>query len=111
MDSVLLRVEEALPNIGRMEESLGRNTPDVQAGAAELGVFFNYRGLQTVLTRTNGRRVSTGTAPDDDHIICHFIFSVALGHRGAAFQAAMPAFMPACLKTPARVGQDGILPA
>ena len=66
-----------LPNVGGMQERLGGDAADVQAGAAELGVLLDKRGLQAVLSGANGRRVTAGAAPDDDHIICHFIFSVA----------------------------------
>ena len=56
----------------RVQQRLGRNAADVQAGAAELGVFLDDRGLQAVLAGANGRGVAAGTAPDDDQVVCHF---------------------------------------
>ena len=84
-------VLETLPNVGRVEERLGGDAADVQAGAAQLRVFFNNGCFQAVLARANGRRISTGTAPEDDHVICHgFSFSVAGGsgnsRAGSGFQ-------------------------
>ena len=71
MDPVFFRVQEALPNVGGVEERLGRNAAHMQAAAAQFGVFFNECGFQAVLAGANGRRITTGTAPDDDHVVCH----------------------------------------
>jgi hypothetical protein len=67
-----------------MEKRLGGNAADVQARAAQLGIFFNDCGFEAVLTRPNGRRVTTGTAPDHDHVVCHLFFSVAAWASGLA---------------------------
>ena len=75
-----------LPNVGRMQESLGGNAADVQAAAAQFRVFFDDGGLQAVLSRANGRRVSTGTAPDDDHVVCHVV-KLQFSRRYAVFSA------------------------
>jgi hypothetical protein len=41
MDPVFFRVQEMLPDIGGMEERLGRNAADMQAAAPQLRVFFD----------------------------------------------------------------------
>ena len=64
-------MEKTLPNLGRMQESLGRDAADMQAAAAQLGVFFDECGFQAILAGANGRRIPTGTAPDDDHVVSH----------------------------------------
>ncbi len=79
MDAVFFGMQETLPHVGRVQERLGGDAADQQAGAAQFGVFFNDRGFQAVLARANGRRVPTGTAPDDDHVVCHLFSSVTFG--------------------------------
>ena len=64
-------VQEVLPDVGGVQKRLGRDAADMQAAAAQFRVFFDERGLQAVLARANGRRITTGTAPDDDHVVCH----------------------------------------
>ena len=54
-----------------MEQRLGRDAADVQAGAAELGVFFDDGGLQAVLAGANRRGVATGAAPNHNQVISH----------------------------------------
>ena len=70
------RVLEVLPDVGGVQQRLGGNAADVQAGAAQLGVFFNDGGFEAVLAGANGRRIATGSAPDDDHVISHFDFRI-----------------------------------
>src|SRR5439155_15732287 len=70
-------MQKSLPHVRRVEESLCGNASDVQAGAAELGILLYDRCLKTVLPSTDSRRIATRTAPDDDDVVCHFIFSVA----------------------------------
>src|ERR1700740_3668946 len=77
MNAVFGRTEEPLPNIGGVQERLGRDAPNQQTSSTQPGVFFDNRCLETVLTRTNGRRVATRTTPDDNHVVCHLFFSVA----------------------------------
>ncbi len=76
MHSVFFGMKETLPHVGRVEERLGGDAADLQAGAAQSGIFFNDRGFQAVLARANGRRIPTGTAPDDNHVVCHLFSSV-----------------------------------
>ncbi len=82
MDAVFFRVLEALPDVGGVEESLGGDAAHVQAGSAQLGVFFDDGGFEAVLSRANGRRISTGAAPDDDHVVCHEVISFSVAFRG-----------------------------
>ena len=71
MDPVLFRVQEMLPHVGGVEKRLGRDAADMQAAAAQFRVFFDECGFQAVLAGANSRRITTGTAPDDDHVVCH----------------------------------------
>ena len=63
MNSFFDGMLETVPNIGRVEEGFGGNAADVQAAAAQLGVFLNNGCFQAILARPNGRRVSPRTAP------------------------------------------------
>ncbi len=65
-------MKEAIPNVGGVEKSLGRDAADVEAGAAQLRVLFNDCCFESVLPGAHGSRVSTGSTPDDDHVISHF---------------------------------------
>ncbi len=71
MDAVFFGVLETVPDIGRVQKSLGGNAAYVQAGSPQLGVFFDDGGFEAVLSRSDGRRISTGTAPDDDNVVGH----------------------------------------
>ncbi len=77
VDALFGGVQEPLPDVRGMQESLGGNAADVQTGAAQLGIFFDDGGLQAVLARANGRRVASRATAQDNHVICHFIFSLA----------------------------------
>ncbi len=71
MDAFFCGVQEVLPDVGRVQQRLGRNAADVQAGATQLGIFFDDGGLQAVLAGAHRRRVATGAAPDHNHVVCH----------------------------------------
>src|SRR5579871_675339 len=73
MNAFLVGMDETIPNIRRVQEGFGRNAADMQTASAKLGVFLNNGGFQAVLTRANGRRIPTGTAPDDDYVVCHVL--------------------------------------
>ena len=64
-------VHEVLPKVGRMEQRLGRDTSNVQAGATELGIFFDNRGLQAVLTGADRGGVAARAAPNHNQVISH----------------------------------------
>ena len=70
-DAGFLRVLDVAEHVGGVEEGLGGDAAHQQAGSAQPGVFFNDGGFQAVLSRANGRRISTGAAPDDDHVVGH----------------------------------------
>ena len=74
-DAFLIRVDEALPDIGGVEQGLGGDAPHQEAGAAEPGLFFDERRLETVLAGANGRGVAAGAAPDNNEIVGHFFHS------------------------------------
>ena len=75
VDAVGFRMLEMFPHIGGVQESLGGDAAHQQAAAAEPGVLFDQSGFQAVLSRTNGRRIPAGAAPDDDHVVCHGVVS------------------------------------
>ncbi len=56
-------------DLGVKQQGLGRNTADMQTGAAEVWVFLDQRGLQAQLTRANGGGVSGRAAADDGYVI------------------------------------------
>jgi len=54
--------------VRRMQQRLGRNAADVQAGAAQGAALFNAGDLQAQLSSADGGDITAGTAADDDHI-------------------------------------------
>ncbi len=56
-------------DLGVEQQRLGRNAADVQAGAAQVRVFFDKRGLQAELAGANGRGVSGRSAADDGYVV------------------------------------------
>ncbi len=70
-DTFVGRVVGEAPQFRGMQERLGRNAADMQAGAAQLRVFFNNGGFQTVLARAHRRRVAAGAATNHNQIVCH----------------------------------------
>ncbi len=64
-------IHEVLPQVGRVEQRLGRDAADVQAGAAKLRIFFNNRGLQAVLAGANRRGVATRATPNHNQVVSH----------------------------------------
>jgi len=65
LDAFLVRVDDALPDIGGVEQGLGGNAPHQEAGAAEASLFFDERRLETVLAGADGRGVAARAAPDN----------------------------------------------
>jgi hypothetical protein len=68
-------MDEALPDVGRLQQGLGGDAAHQQAGAAQSGLLLDERGLQSVLAGANGCGVAAGTTPDNDQIVGHFFHS------------------------------------
>src|SRR5579863_9373303 len=83
MQAIGLRMLEALPDIGGVEEGLGGNAADQQAGSTQPGVFFDNCGFQAVLSRADSRRISTGAAPDDDYVVGHEVILFQCSFSGS----------------------------
>ena len=71
-DAEFLGVLQVVPEFGIEQQCLGRNTADVQAGAAEEAVFFDECGLEAPLASADGGRVSGGATADDGYVVCGF---------------------------------------
>ena len=70
--SQLRAVLEIVVDLGVVQQHLGGNATDVQAGAAEERVFLHHHGFQAQLAGANGGDVTPRTAPDNRHIVlCH----------------------------------------
>ena len=54
---------------GRMQQRLGGNTADIEAGAAQGPPLFNTGDRQAELTRADRRVVATRPAADDHHVV------------------------------------------
>src|ERR1019366_9549553 len=83
LDAFLIRVDEALPDIGGVEQGFGGNAPHQEAGAAQPSLFFDERRLETVLAGANGRGVAARAAPDNNQIVGHFFHSTYVTSTGA----------------------------
>ena len=59
------------PQLGGVQQRLGRNAADMQAGAAQFGVFFNDGGFQSVLAGAHRCRVAAGAATNHNQVVCH----------------------------------------
>ena len=70
-DAVGGGVQEVLPDLCGVEESLGGDTTDQQTGAAEARAVLDQGGAQPVLAGADGGGISTGSASDDDHVVSH----------------------------------------
>ena len=55
----------------RMQQSLGRNAADVEAGAAMRFALFNNRHFHAELGCTNGANITAGAGADDNEIVGH----------------------------------------
>ena len=60
-----LRVLEVLPNIGGVQQRLGRNAAHQQACAAQAHLFLNQGRLQTILAGPHSCRIAARAAPDN----------------------------------------------
>ena len=59
------------PEFGGVEQRFGRNAADMEAGAAQLRIFFDNRGFQAVLAGAHRGRVAAGAATNHNQIVCH----------------------------------------
>ena len=55
---------------GSMQKRLGRDTSDIQAGAAQHATILDAHGLQAELSGTNCAIVAAGAATDNDDVVC-----------------------------------------
>ena len=66
---------EAVPGLveqlGGMQQRLGRNAADIEAGAAEGRALLDHGDLQAELRRADGADIAAGAAADDDEIVGH----------------------------------------
>ena len=67
-ETVLLAVQGLLVDFGGMQEGLGRDAADVEAGATERIVFFYEGHLEAELGGLDGGDIATGTGTDYDEI-------------------------------------------
>ena len=70
-DALLARMCGEVPHIGGMQQRLGGNAADVQAGAAEAGVVVKERHLQSQLRAADSRCVAGRPAANDNEIVVH----------------------------------------
>src|SRR5262249_45960095 len=57
--------------LGGVQQRLGGNATDVEAGAAEGLVLFDYGNLHAELCRADGADIAAGAGADDDEIVGH----------------------------------------
>ena len=63
---------EMILNLRVMQQHLGGNAPDVQAGSAEKGILLHNDRLQSQFAGPDRRYISARTAPDNRYIVlCH----------------------------------------
>ena len=71
---------EAVPGLvvelGGMQQRLGGDAADVEAGAAEGGALLDHGHLQAELRRPDGAHIAAGAGADDDQIERPRLFSV-----------------------------------
>src|SRR5262249_16883682 len=71
-DAEFFRFLQVVPQLGVEQQRLGRDAADVQAGAAEVAVFFDQGNLQSILAGANGGGVSGRAAADDGDVVGGF---------------------------------------
>lgn len=70
-----------LKDVRRVEERLGRDAADVQAGPAERAAGLDARDLEAELTGLDRCNVATGPASDDDNVV--LAWGAQRGGRGS----------------------------
>ena len=58
-----------MQHMRRIQQRLGRDAADVQAGATQRVATFDAGGLKAKLGTANGADIAAGAATDDDHVI------------------------------------------
>ena len=80
VDAFAVRVHEALPDVGRLEQALVGMQPTSRQVPPSLACLLDERGFQSVLAGAYGRGVAAGTTPDDNQVVGHF-FPFYIRHR------------------------------
>src|SRR5262249_17882736 len=60
-----------LVELGGVQQRLGRNAPDIEAGAAEGLVLLHHGHFHAELRRADGAEIAAGPGADDDEIVGH----------------------------------------
>src|SRR5438067_2407614 len=68
-DPEFFRILQVVPKLGIEQERLGRNAAHMQAGAPKIGILFNQRSLQPVLSGADRGRISCGSAADYGNVV------------------------------------------
>src|SRR5882757_6510660 len=72
LEAQLRAVFEMVVNVGVVQQHFGGDAANVQAGAAEKGIFLHHDGLETQLAGTNGGYIPARSAADNRHVVlCH----------------------------------------
>ncbi len=72
LEAQLRAVFEMVVNVGVMEQHFGGDAADVQAGAAEEGIFLDDYGLEAQFAGTDGGHIPARSAADNCHVVlCH----------------------------------------
>ena len=58
-------------HLGGMQQRLGGNAADIEAGAAEGLLLLDHRGLQAELRGADRAHIAAGAGADDDEVVCH----------------------------------------
>src|SRR5215813_4461860 len=69
-----LRIHEAFPHVGRVQQSFGGDTSDQETRASQLDLFFDERCFQPVLSGANSSGVAAGTTSNHNEIVWHYDF-------------------------------------
>ncbi len=72
LDTEFFRLFQVVPELGIEQQGLGRDTANVQAGAAEHVVLLDESGFQSILAGADGGRVAGRTTADDGDVINGF---------------------------------------
>ncbi len=64
-DAVAAAIFEVLPQVGRVEQGLGGDAADEQAGPAQARGFLDERGAQAVLSGSHRRGIAARPASDN----------------------------------------------
>jgi hypothetical protein len=76
-----------LEQLGAVQQRLGGNAADVEAGAAQRLAAFGAGGLEPELRRADRRDIAAGTRADDEDVVVVFSHDISVG--GAAAYSCM----------------------